>query len=280
MRIKYHFCLEKQNRLVEFLERYHVIYDVTEISKSSLCTFQLYEDQEAYRRFKKQFPMALRYDSLKMIEYSKSDIENAEWLIVRNKSTKVTWNYDEKAFYSSCSYKKFLCKEMQYKHPEQVNILSSTRAVKWSTRQFFSGPNSADDIIFCSEKARQILDNKWQGLEFLPVKKSNTSQYIPDLYQLFFKKILPVEAIRGGVFMTCRNCGKKMIRISKELYQLEFDKKYFLNPYSVYTTGNVLTTGLKGNETFFLNIVSQEFYQYCEKYQMNRGMIYEPIKLI
>ena len=28
------------------------------------------------------------------------------------------------------------------------------------------------------------------------------------------------------------------------------------------------------------NIVSQEFYQYCERYGMNRSMVYEPVKML
>ena len=44
--------------------------------------------------------------------------------------------------------------------------------------------------------------------------------------------------------------------------------------------GDVLTEQKRGYHTSSFNIVSQEFYQYCEKYGMNRSMVYEPVKML
>ena len=169
---------------------------------------------------------------------------------------------------------------MYYRHSEQIALLAAGKSVQWGKRQFFSGPNAVDDIIFCSERAKMILQDRWENLEFWPVKKYNTSNYITGVYQLFFSECLPVEAFKGGHPTTCSKCGRKMIRITKGIQQLEISRKYFQNSNSVYRTGDILTEQFIGYATFSLNIVSQEFYQYCEANQMNRGMIYEPIKLI
>ena len=48
----------------------------------------------------------------------------------------------------------------------------------------------------------------------------------------------------------------------------------------VYKTGDVLTEQKMGYHTSFFNIVSQEFYQYCERFGMNRSMVYEPVKVL
>lgn len=214
------------------------------------------------------------------MEYSKADLEDAEWLTVRNKSIKVQWEYDENAFKQSCPYKRLFLKELYYRHSEQADVLSVTKPVKWGTRQFFSGPNAADDIIFCSERAKAMLGNLWQGLEFWPVKKCNTSGYLTDLYQLFFSECLPIEAIGGGHLTACNICGRKIVRIAEDMPQIEIKREYLTNSNKVYRTGDVLTVQRKGYTTFSVNIVPQEFYRYCEKNQMNRGMVYEPIKLI
>lgn len=239
----------------------------------------MYEDQEFYWQFRKHFFFLPKYDSIKSIEYSKQDIENAEWLTLRSMNTKVQWEYEDKAFRKNCSYKRLFIKDLYYRHSEQIDILSSSKAVKWGKRQYFSGPNAADDLLFCSEKAKELLDNQWEGLEFWPVKKYNGSKNISDLYQLVFSNTLPIEAIAGGKSIQCDGCGKRIMRFADGIDKLEIRKEY-LNLRKVYRTGDVLNEQLKGCTTFSLNIVSQEFYQYCEANQMNRGMIYEPIKLV
>lgn len=130
------------------------------------------------------------------------------------------------------------------------------------------------------EKAKGLLNNRWIGLEFWPVKKYNSSEYCSDLYQLVFGNDLPVEAISGGESIVCDGCGKKIVRFVEGIQKLEIRKEYLKNPGQVYRTGDVLTEQRKGCTTFSLNIVPQEFYQYCEENRMNRGMIYEPIQLI
>lgn len=282
MRIKHHYYLEGKNNLINFLDKYKIPYKVNVLpeSQKKMCTFDLYEDQEFYELFKYQFLLFSRYESIKSIEYSKQEIESAEWLTVRSIGTKVQWEYEEDAFRRTCSYKRLFIKELYYRHSIQIDILSASKAIKWGAKQYFSGPNAADDFLFCSEKAKELLNGKWEGLEFWPIRKYNSTKYISDLYQLVFKDCLPIEAISGGKAILCEGCKKKIMRFAEGIHKLEIKKEYLNNPLKVYRTDDVLTEQLKGCTTFSLNIVSREFYQYCEANQMNRGMIYEPIKLV
>lgn len=160
MRIKCHFGLIAQTRLINFLEKHQVKYILTELvnAKEKLCTFDLYEDQEVYEKFKRQFPFTSKYDAIKTVEYSKDEIEQAEWLTVRNIGTKVNWEYEEESFDETCSYRRPFIKEIYYRHSEQIGMLSASNSIKWGTRQFFSGPNSADDMIFVQKRQR----NYWE----------------------------------------------------------------------------------------------------------------------
>lgn len=282
MRIKHHYFFETRASLIKFLDKYNISYDLTTLpeAKGSICTFDLYEDQDFYIKFRKKFPFVSKYGAINSIEYSKEEIEKAEWLTVRNISTKVQWEYEEDAFIQSCSYKRLFIKELYYRHSKQIGVLSVDRPVKWDAKHFFSGPNAADDIIFCSERAKKILGDRWEGLEFWPVKKSNSSKYIPDLYQLFFAQDLPIEAIDSGTLRVCKSCGRKVMRITEDIHQLRIRKEYLLDQNKVYKTADVLTGDFIRCNTFSVNIVSQKFYRYCEEHRMNRGMIYEPIKLV
>ena len=240
----------------------------------------MYEDQKVYEKFKQQFPFVSRLDSITTCEYSQGEIEEAQWLFVRNKSVKVQWEYDEYAFQRSCAYKRPFQKEMEYRHEEQIGYLSVTKPVRWGTRQFFSGPNAADDLLFCSGKTRRVLGSVWKGLEFWPVKKYASQGQIKDLYQLYFAETLPMEAITNKPIISCPKCGKTMIRIPNPVQKLVLDKNYLKDQTHVYKTGDVLTEQKMGYHTSFFNIVSQEFYQYCERFGMNRSMVYEPVKVL
>lgn len=281
MRIKHHYFIIKRFGIINFLEKYCIPYELTNLQSTGdmLCTFDLYEDQEFYKKFRLRFPYIPKTDSIISVEYTKEEIDKAEWLYVRSKSTKVQWEYDEGAFNQLCAYKRPFINGVYYKHLEQVDFLSASKPVKWGNRQFFSGPNAADDILFCSKKAKELLKNTWQGLEFWPVKKYNTSKYIEDLYQVFFSQCLPIEAIGGGSQTVCSTCGRKVMRLPEGVHQLEISRQYLQNPSNVYRIGNVLIEQRKGQTTSSVQIVSQEFYQFCEKNEMNRGMIYEPVKL-
>ena len=78
----------------------------------------------------------------------------------------------------------------------------------------------------------------------------------------------------------CKDCGKEILRISGSIQQYKIKREYLTDKKCVYQTGEVITTNIIGYDTFSINIVSQEFYQFCEKNKMNRGMVYEPIVLI
>lgn len=282
MRIKQHYFYTAKKELISFLEKNKIVYEICDLPESNnkLCTFDLYEDQELYWQFKKQFFYLPKNNSIRTIEYSKQEIESAEWLTVRSKGTKVQWEYEEDAFQKTCAYKRLFINELYYRHSMQVDLLSVSKAVKWGSKQYFSGPNTADDFLFCSERARELLKGRWEGLEFWPVRKYNSTQRMSDIYQLVFMNNLPINAIAGGKTIECESCGKKVMRFAEGIHMLEIKKEYLKDPFKVYRTDDVLTEQLKKCTTFSLNIVSQEFYRYCEKNQMNRGMIYEPIKLI
>lgn len=138
MRIKYHYCIENKRGLIKLLDEFQVPYELCHLPEinSILCSFDLYEDQEVYRKFRKKFFIS-KFDTIKSIEYSKREIESAEWLSVRNGSIKVQWEYEENAFRESCPYKRPFVKEVYYRHIEQVGVLAASKKVKWGTRQYF-----------------------------------------------------------------------------------------------------------------------------------------------
>lgn len=167
MRIKYHYAAPARPKLISFLEKYEVSYEIYPVPgvDNSFCAFDLYKDQEIFHRFIMEFPFLNNNKITEAIEYSKYEINNSAWLFVRSKSRKVEWKYTSVAFQLSCCYKKMLCRDNLFKHSEQVKPLTVTKSMKWSKRLYFSGPNAADDFIFCSKRAKDMLEGKWTGLD-------------------------------------------------------------------------------------------------------------------
>lgn len=282
MRIKYHYApaISVHSRLINFLKKRNIPYELCSLvggTNACICAFDLYRDQDAFIEFRIRFPFWGWVTE--SIEYTKSEVENAEWLFVRSASKLVKWEYHSSSFRQSCEYKKPFLRDKYYKHSEQIKPLTATQKMKWSTRRYFSGPETAEDFIFCSKRAKNMLDGKWQGLNFLNVMNVNGEPY-DDLYQLVFERRLPPEALRGGKETTCRSCERPVIRFKNVLLQLEIQKKLIPDTDSVYSTGDVLTDSIIGFPTYSMNIVPQSFYQYCKEKCMNHGMIYEPINLI
>ena len=168
---------------------------------------------------------------------------------------------------------------MEYRHMSQVGLLTTNRKIKWGKHSFFSGPDSADELLFCSQMAKQIL-GEWNGLKYLPVKKKNTSTFAPNLFQLSFEKILPIDALGGGKKYTCPHCGKQIIRYPKGLTSLTIRKSELKDPFSVYSTGNIVCGERVGYDTYSAYIVSHEFYRLCKERCIDRGLVFEPIKVI
>lgn len=162
MKMKRHYGLPLNDRLVRFLEENGVPYKVYPYPESSklYCVFDMYEDQESWRIFKIKFIFCICKEDVIWPEYTKSEIENAEWLSVRSKWKRVEWEYRESAFRLSCEYTRLLLRDKRYKHAEQIKPFTVTKPMKWGHRMYFSGPNAADDILFCSDQARSLLDGR------------------------------------------------------------------------------------------------------------------------
>ena len=85
MKRKYHFYLESKKRIIEFLNKYEVPYEThTTISlkdrmekvTEDMCVFDLYGDDDTYRKFKWQFPNYAS-EGTRSIEYSEKEIEES-----------------------------------------------------------------------------------------------------------------------------------------------------------------------------------------------------------
>lgn len=284
MRIKHHYCLEKRRKLQMFLEKNQIKYELCPSPNPELswCVFDLYEDQELFKKFRILFPLSLSITIEP--EYSKEEIETAQWLTVRSINPKVDRESDENTFQFSCP-RGNNHREVKYRHIEQIGPFLSRKKIKWKANQFFGGTDATgENYMFCKEKTKEMITGRWRGLDFWPVKKYSTKQAMEDVYQLYFEQILPMEAIaltKKEKISTCKLCGRKKVYIN-ERYQLLLKEDYMkkVSHQNVYRTEKIWTCDRIGWFTFSYNIVSHDFYQFCKTHGIDRGLVYEPIKLV
>lgn len=280
MDIKHYYYYKKCIRIRNFLDKYDIPYTEDKIGNEEIYLFNFLESDAVYKRFKKLYPLA--WNRGYKVLYSKQEIEDAQWLIVKNSTEKIIADicYEDDCFELSCPYLKHFPRRICYKHHNQIDSINIEK-IKTLKNRFFCGIDWGNqNYLFCSEEAKSLLQNRWNGLEFWNIKKRTTKENVKGIYQMFFKNPIPLEAVvfdDYGKMKICSGCGKKYIYTNKTYFQIKLKKEYMCNLKNVYSTGNIFSDGLNDYE---IHIVPHEFYKICEENGMNKGMIYEPIILV
>ncbi len=279
MKIRYcrHYYIRNSKKLTNFLKTNKISYRIMRDEKTENCIFDLYSDDYNMMKFKYRFPWHY-WSGFISLAPSSRDMEEAEWFIIRSHVEKVQLKdgNSEESFELSCPYKSYLFHKIWYRHSLQVDGLIAEHKVKWGSRHFFSESLSNKNIIFGSERTKNLLNGKWTGLDFWPVL-SEKGEPLPDLYQLVFGAELPMKAFAGGKIVKCKGCKKNVYQL-KEITDLQIKKSY-LQDQSLVHQIKMISCGSIQNGTSEFNIVSKKFYMFCEENHMNRGMEYIPIVL-
>lgn len=280
MEIKHYYLHKKNERLKAFLNKYNISYTEDWIKSEKVYLFEILESDIVYKNVKKFFP--LTWDRGFKVLYSKQEIEAAQWLVVKNSTEKVIADipYEDACFEKACPYSKIFSREIYYRHHKQIDLLSVDTINKFKNRFFCGIDWGNQNYLFCSEKAKILLGEKWGGLEFWNIKKRTTNKEVEGIYQMFFRKQIPLEAFvfdDFGRMKTCSGCGKNYIYTTKAFFQIKLRKEYVNNIKNVYSTGYIFSDGQQDYE---YHIVPHSFYEFCEINKMNKGMVYEPILLV
>lgn len=278
MNIKYHYCLESGYRLAKFLKKFQIKYDTVydTSGKPYLCSFDLYDGTAAYLYSKRLFPL---YSPIPRMEYTEHEISKAEWLTVKACSWRVKIVVLNDTYTFLCPYKNLFSNTVKYRHAEQRGLFGVEQPVKWKNT-YFSGPDTADNLIFCSQRGKQVLGSAWDGLKYTPVLVPRTGQEAQNVFQLQFTTLLPRDRIYlNGTEkkQKCRKCGKISYCIP-ETYQLAILGKG-LAKECVYTTGDMWCYS-KCGESFPQYIVSSKFYNTCKQKGIIKGLVFTPVVLV
>jgi hypothetical protein len=275
MKLKEHIYERYSDKLIKLLKKYNIKYSIAGDDKivPRLIVFDIFLDQPFYSEIKKSTPTT-RSHPLVFAEYSTSEIDNADWLMMRPILNRVEVINVEKAFLFSCVYYTQSGSQRVH-HKEQKELLQVASEVKWGKKNFFYSIDTGFSEIFINLAVKDMIKkNDIRGAVVKPVL-NGSGHYCVNTFQLLGERILNFDAIALGFgerIEKCPICGKTQFS-NNNTYQLHIKNGLMDQHMDIYMTASVFGYGIP--EPLF--IISQRFYRLILEQKMSAEIKFEPI---
>ena len=274
MQIKERICFrtDEAPKLIRYLEQHDIDFELGEII-SSLDILQCNPHWENISRLVKEENLLCQHETL----YTKEELQNAEWLYMRSQ-WKFAYPQPERTFLSEGTTYSKCCSECG-SGSVQIGSFRIKNAPNWKKRAF-AELHWVGDELFISDSAKEVLcGNQISGISFSPVQDKSGSAVLPDISQLVIQNklskglILDRDSIR--TYETCPSCGTTKSVLSG-IGMLCFQKNIFENQPDIVKTGDMFGTMHYASR---LILVRQKVYNTIVRNKLDRGMIFEPVRL-
>jgi len=274
MRIRHYYPFNSsQKEILKFLDNRKVKYDCGE----AITTFELFEDDTHFEKTKEFLELHDIHATVVEAIYSQIELNESKWLSCRS-----GWRYgypqpnQENMGYRFTTYNS----ENYCIHCGKGLVQKESFVIKkepnWGTRNFLM-LNWVHDELFMTRKAESLLEKAnltgFSSYAVLNTKGSN----MEGVRQIYVKKILEKglsnEAISEVIVCPQCNFKKYMNKIGSVCYK----KNTFEN-----ISDDIVKSQEKFGEITCSSIifVSQKFYKTVTENKLNRGLIFEPVRLI
>lgn len=270
MRTRYYYCFRYRKEVYDVLEECNIPSSL----EYGLLSFSIYTDEECFTKIRKMME-GIR-DPLTFREFSKEELDGAQWLLMRSKCGKISTGNEEYTFSFTCPYAQ---NPVRYHHIEQVAPYLLYKPIKWKNRNNFYSDDCGDFYtIFCSSHAKSVLSSFFTGICYDKVLKKDGSTAWEDIFQLRFTNILPLEALMlpaSAQTIKCPSCGRVEIDVLEpEEYLMKLNRDVFDGNGDIFATPSVFGPGA----THPYYIVSQRFRQIILENLQERNMVFVPIQ--
>lgn len=151
-----------------------------------------------------------------------------------------------------------------------------TKPIKHSQYQNFFGSYDVYQV-FCTDRAKEILEENDINVAFRPVLHHKTEQPIGDLYDLNILTELPFEAIDMSTITETKVCPVCGLTTYYPAEQLTVFKEYLNGLSGLCRTPAIFTRG--GGQAFSLYLISRDLYRILREKKCCRGLLCEPVIL-
>lgn len=213
-----------------------------------------------------------KFDTITVkLDFSRKEIEQAEWLVFRSSYQQVEIINREEVFRYSCYYDN----NKKAHHCEQIGKIKIRTELKWNTKSFMSGDDGSFSEMFTHRGVKESAENNHiNGVSFINLvdKKGNE---LDNSFKIEADNILPIEAFNfnnGEKVYECPMCGKRQYCIPlAEQYHIK--REYLDDAVDLYTTDYLFGDGMADR----LYIMSHKFYSILKNNKYLKGLVVEPI---
>lgn len=274
MRIRYYYPFNSnQKEVLEFLDDQKVKYDRGEI----ITAFELFEDDTHFENTKEFLELHDIHATVVEATYSQKELNESTWLSCRS-----SWRYgypqpdQENMGYRFTTYDS----ENYCGHCGKGLVQKESFVIKkepnWGARNFLM-LNWVHDELFMTRKAEALLGKaNLTGFSSYAVLSTNGSN-MEGVRQIYVKKILENglsdEAIREVII--CPQCNSK--KYMTETGPVCYNRNVFEN-----ISDDIVKSQEKFGEITCSSMifVSQKFYKTVTGNKLDRGLVFEPVRLI
>lgn len=277
MDIDVRFCCSTSPLLVDTLEKYAVKYREAD----RFIIFHIKESDPNFQAIE-QATKEFRVTDIRTRVYTKREIDNARWFYMRSKCGKVV-QIEGISFEHSCRQSFYYqgIEMEKFRHVRQIAPIHARKVPKWKPKNnFYSTDNGDFWKLFCSDHARDALEQNTAGLKFMLVLKGKTSEPLEDIHQLILPQNLPVDALEfdGQVAVNhCPYCGAPSYDpVDPGTFIPRVRKEYLSDQCDYYATESVFGPGI-GHPIY---IVSRKVYETVTQGLNERNLVFMPIETI
>lgn len=219
-------------------------------------------------------------------QYTQDELHNAQWLQIRNVTSKVNPVNLADVDTLQCFAKFSKSGVPLGYHEVQAKPYIIKKPIKMGRASFVSAVYH-EERLFCSKKTRNLLEhNGFKEIQYLPVFRKTTGQPMEDFFQIDTPHVVPdgaIIAISGMTKHTCKQCGMHMLRWGDGRSQFGLRKDVLDESVDIWKT-QPMFFGRGGTETQHsaqrVTIISQRFYRFLIEHRLDRGFVFIPLELI
>lgn len=273
MRVKHHFFCEYSKALTDALEKNEVPYehDVWAGTRSDSVSFDLYEDRASFV----EIAALAGSDSVQSAEYTKQELLDAEWLTLRCCHPTLELVREEEAFTFSEPFA-----DGKYRHRELVgNTFYLKKPMNWKSRHFVSDGGFGNQILFCDQIARSVLEGVCLPIRFVDVLHYKSGLPLENVFYMDIQDVLPIDAvILNGKEekRICETCGKIQYQLGS-IYQLTVREDSLKTRNGICKTPSIFAWGEYYTEP--LNLVSNQVYHMLLDNELSKNLVFEPVRI-
>jgi hypothetical protein len=280
MRIKHRYVFRSDNDncgVKEFLNLNSIKYKIS--SGIELISVEVFEDKNYWEELDRLMTNIRAVSQIERV-FSKSELQNADWLTIRGNWRLGYPQPDDGFAYRETTYNnRNFCSKCGC-GLEQKEEFHMIKQINWGNKNFLMLYWIEDELFVSNKVTEDFERHNISGITLMPVKKSKSDEEFSNIKQMkvncILKKGLILDESEIKERTVCENCHEEKF-VLKDNMELSFKKDLFENCPDIIKTYERFGTGLIAARKI---IISRKVASIIIRNGWEKNVILEPIELI